>query len=228
MTKTIVLIPAYNEGRVLAQTIGDVKKAIAKLKNTHIVIIDDGSTDNTNNVAKQQKVVVLHHIINRGLGGAISTGLAYAKNQNADIAVTLDADGQHDPSDILKMIKPITSNTADIVIGTRYNGADNQISIDRKILHSLSNLFTLLLYGQKTSDSQSGFRAFNKKALERIEIKTQKMEVSTELFWEIKKHQLKLVEVPIKVIYTNYSKQKGQTNLNSISIIIKLIIRLFR
>ena len=164
MTKTIVLIPAYNEGRVLAQTIGDVKKAIAKLKNTHIVIIDDGSTDNTNNVAKQQKVVVLHHIINRGLGGAISTGLAYAKNQNADIAVTLDADGQHDPSDILKMIKPITSNTADIVIGTRYNGADNQISIDRKILHSLSNLFTLLLYGQKTSDSQSGFRAFNKKS----------------------------------------------------------------
>jgi len=224
-----IILPAYNEAPVIGQVLDGVKKEVKKEKlSAKVVVIDDGSIDQTGKIAQKKGVRVLRHVLNRGLGGALGTGLAYAKKAGADIAATLDSDGQHDPADIKKVIKPILDGKADVVIGTRWKSDKDKIPLDRKIITPLSNILTFLLFGIPTSDSQSGFRAFSKKAINTITIRTQGMEVSSELFGEIKKKKLKLTEVPIKVIYTSYSRKKGQTNLNSFQILLKLVLRLFR
>lgn len=223
----LIAIPAYNEGRIIHHTIASIKKHITNLPAT-ILVVDDGSTDNTHEQALNLGVLVATHTINRGLGGALGTALEYAKFHHFDILVTLDADGQHDPTDIPKIIKPLLTNQADVVIGTRTRSRQGQMPLDRKIIITLSNLLTGLLFGQTTSDSQSGFRAFNTRAINSIHLKTERMEVSSEFFSEIRRLRLRLSEIPIKVIYTDYSRSKGQANTNAWNIFYKLILRLFR
>lgn len=226
--KTLVCIPAYNEAQVIAQTLRDVKKQLKKHSNTDLIVVDDGSSDQTSQIVTKAKVKLLRHIVNRGLGGAIGTGLAYARQNHYDCFVTIDADGQHDPRDIAAVTQPVRTHKADVVIGTRTQSKHGQIPTDRKIIIALSNLLTLFLFGIFTSDSLSGFRAFNKKAIHSIRLITDRMEVSNEFFSEIKRANLKLIEVPIKIIYTPYSRAKGQSNANSIHVIFKLFLRLFR
>lgn len=227
--KICIILPAYNEAPVIGQVLDDLKKEIKKEKlQAEIVVIDDGSIDGTASIVRKKGVPVLSHVLNRGLGGALGTGLNYAKKIDADIAVTLDSDGQHDAKDIKKVIKPILDNQADVVIGTRWKKDRAKMPIDRRIITISSNILTFLLFRIWTTDSQSGFRAFSKEALDVIQIKTQRMEVSSELFGEIKKNKFRLKEAPIRVIYTDYSRKKGQSNLNSIQILLKLMLRLFR
>ena len=141
---------------------------------------------------------------------------------------TIDADGQHDANDLLKVLQPIFEGRADVVIGSRLLQDVFQVPIDRRLLIRLSNLLTFILFGFKSTDTLSGFRAFSRKALEKIELKTETMEVSNELFGEISRHQLRYLEVPIRVRYTPYSRTKGQTNLNALNVGIKLLLRLAR
>lgn len=224
--KRLVIIPAYNEARVIFHTLTELKKTLRPHGRFDILVIDDGSKDATSSQARRAKVTVVRHQLNRGLGGALGTGLAYARLHCYDLAVTFDADGQHDPKDILKAVKPIETGQADVVVGTRTRLG--HMPADRWFLNWLSNLITFLFFGVWTTDSQSGFRAFSQKALQLIEVKTQRMEVSSEFFAETKKHHLRLTEVPIRVIYTKYSRGKGQTNLNAVNILYKLLLRLFR
>lgn len=225
--KLLIIIPAYNEELVIADTIKSIVKQTTKLSPS-ILVVDDGSVDQTNLRALSAGVYVARHRVNRGLGGAIGTGLEYARRNGFDLAVTIDADGQHHPSDVEKVIKPLLARQADVVIGSRLLGNINDMPVDRRFMLRVSNWLTYILFGQHTSDSLSGFRAFNKKALRSIRLKTERMEVSNEFFSEIKRLRLRLTEVPIRVIYTDYSKAKGQTNLNSLNVIWKLLIRLFR
>lgn len=224
----LVIIPAFNEGKVISKVIAGVKAEIPKNENCEILVIDDGSADDTRHKAEKEGVKVIRHLINRGLGGALGTGFDYAKRHDFDIAVTFDADGQHDAKDLKKVVDPILKNQADIVIGSRALKGWKSIPWDRKLIIFLSNIITQLFFGISTTDSQSGFRAFSKKAYTRISIKTQKMEVSSELFSEIKRLNLKIKEVPIKVYYTPYSRKKGQSNLNAVSVLARLILRLSR
>jgi UDP-N-acetylglucosamine---dolichyl-phosphate N-acetylglucosaminyltransferase len=225
--KLCLVLPAFNEAKVIGGVIDNLNLELLKLKKIQkeVVVVDDGSSDQTGDVAKKKGAVVLKHVINRGLGGALTTGLEYAKRKNSDVVLTMDADGQHDPKDIKKVIGPILSGQADIVIGTR-NVA--KMPIDRKILTLLSSLLTFVFFGVYAKDTQSGLRAFNKKALNKIKIKTQRMEVSSEIFYEIKRSNLSFKQVPIRVIYTAYSREKGQQNLNAVKILLKLVLRLFR
>jgi len=225
-----VILPAFNEEKVIGQVLTHLKDFLNGLKNlnSRIVVVDDASTDKTGRIVRKEGVIVLSHLINRGLGGALRTGLEYARIKGADIAVTMDGDGQHDPSDIKKLIQPILKGKAKVVIGSRLLKGVKQIPWDRRLILWLSNWVTYLFFGVYTTDSQSGFRAFSRRAIEKIKLRTQRMEVSSEFFGQIRKNNLKFTEVPIRVIYTPYSRQKGQSNLNALKILIKLILRLGR
>jgi len=223
--KLIVAIPAFNEAQIIGSVIDSVRQL---LPEALVVVIDDGSSDNTQIEAQNHGVTVIRHRMNRGLGGAIGTALLWAKKQQADALVTIDADGQHDPRDIVAAIKPIVADQADVVIGSRMTSVKYAMPIDRRIINRVANLVTLAMFGVATTDSQSGFRVFGKKAIEGIQIKTNRMEVSSEIFAEIARLHLRSTEVPIKVIYTEYSRRKGQSNSNAVAVLFRLFLRLFR
>ena len=225
--KVFIIIPAFNESLILASVIRGIKLATSAFK-PELVVVNDGSTDNTGKIAAQAGVTVLTHRLNRGLGAALGTGLTYAKTQNADVAVTLDADGQHDPADIARILEPILKSEADVVIGTRLLSRYGHMPLDRLIVNWFSNFITWVLFRVWTTDSQSGFRGFSRQAINSLQLKTERMEVSSEIFAEVRQHKLKLAEVPIRVIYTPYSRRKGQSTLNAVHVFFKLLLRLAR
>jgi len=229
MKTLCIILPAFNEANVIGKVLDELLEFSKKQTQltVEIVVIDDGSIDKTGQVVRACGVKVLRHILNRGLGGALATGIEYAKRHNFDFALTMDSDGQHAIADIPKVLELLFEDKADVVIGSRLLGQKG-MPHDRILINKMSNYFTYLLFGIMTSDSQSGFRAFNKKALQYMVVRTQGMEVSSEIFAEIKRHKLRLKEVPISVIYSDYSRQKGQTNLNSLNVAIKLLLRKFR
>mgnify|MGYP001584726494 CR=1 FL=1 len=222
----LVVIPAFNEEKMIRSVIGKIPKRIKNHALT-TVVIDDGSMDNTSKNVLQTQAILIRHLINRGLGGALGTGFAFAKSNNFDIMVTIDADGQHDPSMIKTIIEPIIENNADVVIGSRmfdYSG----MPMIRRFVNGVSNVVTYILFGVWTTDSQSGFRAFSKKAIQKIHIQTQRMEVSSEIFKEIKENGLKKEEIQIPAIYTAYSLRKGQQISNAPNVFLKLLLTRFR
>jgi len=225
--KLIIVLPAFNEASVIDRVLENLKRELLLISNLQkeIVVVDDGSIDKTSQIAHKHGVMVIKHLINRGLGGALGTGLEYAKMSKAAMMVTFDADGQHDAKDILSILNPILNNRADVVIGVRNI---KKMPFDRRVITLFSSIVTFVFFGIFCQDTQSGFRAFNLKAINSLKIKTQRMEVSSEFFYGIKKHKLRLVEVPIRVIYTPYSLKKGQQNSNAVKILLKLILRLFR
>ena len=229
MKRLILILPALNEAEVIESVLSRLKRAVSSLRlKTEIVVVNDGSVDKTAQIAEKFGVAVLTHLINRGLGAALGTGLAYAKAKKADLAVTLDSDGQHDPADIARMLVPLLKNRADVVIGSRTLLPSQEMPRLRQINNAAFNWLTWMFFGQKTTDSLSGFRAFNYRAIQLIRLKTERMEVSNEFFAEISRHRLRLAEVPIKVIYTPYSLRKGVKPMTIFAIIFRLILRLLR
>jgi len=213
-----VIIPAYNEEKHIGEVVQGVKKY-----TENIIVIDDGSEDKTSEIAQKNGAKVYRHFINRGLGGALGTGIKAALFCRADIIVTLDADGQHDPEEIPHLLKPIIEGKADVVIGSRFL-VRQSMPLFRRLGNPFLNLITFFLFGIWSTDSQSGMRAFNKKAAQNLEIYTNGMEVSSEILKEIQTHQFKLTEVPIKSIYTAYSLSKGQGFIPGLKTLIKLFI----
>lgn len=211
-----IVIPAYNEEK----TIGDVVRR-ALLVCPNVVVVDDGSTDGTRRAGKEAGAYVIRHSINRGVGAAWGTGFAHALKNGAQVIITMDADGQHNPQHINNLIHPIKAQEADIVIGAR--DFSKGAPITRVLPNRIANLTTRVLFGVKTADSQSGFRVFSKYALEQMDLQTNHFEVCTEMFGEAKRLGLKLKEVPIESIYTNYSLSKGQSFINGLKTLRALI-----
>ena len=222
--KTFVIIPAYNEAEIIGNIIEGIKKY---LPARQIIVIDDGSSDNTFYVAKNHGAIVYKHIINRGPGAATATGLAAAIHLNADIIITMDADGQHKTEDIPRLIKPIVNNEADVVIGSRLINPKGMPFV-RRLFNKIGNLVTYITFGIKVSDSQSGLKSFSRYAAQKIEIKTNGFEFCSEIIREINNHQFKLKEIPIQAIYTDYSMSKGQGLLVGVKTFIRLLLLKFR
>ena len=212
---------------MIAFVIESIPKKIKGIKSIDILVLDDGSSDRTANEAEKHGVKVLVHILNRGLGGALKTILAYSNGKNYDILVTFDADGQHKGADISRLINPIQKGNYDMVIGTRWKDR-SQTPFSRLLINKLANIFTYLLYGVVTSDSQSGMRALGKRAIDSISLQTDGMEVSSEFFKEITRNKLRFMEIPIKAVYTDYSKAKGQKITNAPKVFWQLLLRLLR
>lgn len=216
--KLTVVIPAYNESRHLGPVIESVKKY-----TPDIVVVDDGSGDETSEVAQKSGAKVYRHPVNRGLGGALGTGIKAALQDGADIIITMDADGQHDPQEIPELIKPIENNEADVVIGSRFLTSQKNMPLLRRLGIPFFNIVTFLLFGIWTTDSQSGFRAFNRKAAQNLDVFRGGMEISSAILKGIKSHRLNLKEVPITAIYTTYSLSKGQGLCTGFKTLLKLL-----
>lgn len=226
MIKLFIVVPAYNEHLLIGQMLDEIQATFTNKKSGEIIVVDDGSHDKTGLIAAHKGAVVIKHAINLGLGAALATGFQYALNNGCDYLITIDADKQHQAEDIWRLLDPLKANQADVVIGSRLLSKE-KMPLLRKVINYLSNLFTFFLYGVWTSDSQSGLRGFNKKALQKIHLQSQRMEVSSEIIGEIKRHGLRLAEIPIRPIYTTYSLNKGQRILNAPNVFWKLILQRF-
>jgi glycosyltransferase involved in cell wall biosynthesis len=223
--KIFVIVPAYNEEKTIAKVILDLLDM-----GFEIVVVDDGSTDDTYNIVsniinEKKKGTLCKHLLNRGLGGALRTGIEATLIEDPDVIVTFDADGQHDSQDILNVSKPIIDDEADVVVGKRNF---EEMPSSKKFGNEIMNMITLIFYGIKVNDSQSGLRAFNRKAAETIIINARDYGVSSEIIGEIKRHNLRLKEVPIKTIYTDYSMTKGTNTNEGLKILVKLIMNILK
>ncbi len=219
--KIWMIIPAYNEEKF----IGKVLKDLFNL-GLNLIVIDDGSQDNTFQIAqgiikdRPGRGYLYQHPINRGLGATLKTGIEAALNKNADIMVTFDADGQHNPEDILPICQPIIDGKADVVIGIRNF---DEMPQHKKRSNQIMNLITRIFYGAHVQDSQSGLRAFNHKAAKALDIESREYGVSSEIIREIQHKNLRMEEVPIETIYTDYSLSKGTNAKIGFKILIKMI-----
>ena len=189
-------IPAFNEEKNIASLIIQLKK-----KCELIIICNDGSTDNTSKIAEELGVIVINHEKNLGYGAAIKSIFNKAKEMEVECLVTFDADGQHRIEDISKTIQPIKEKKADIVIGSRFLESKVVIPKYRKIGIKVITNLTNSLTGEKISDSQSGFRAYNNYALNSIILSDSGMGISTEILIKASKKEMKIIEVPIIVNY---------------------------
>lgn len=226
MKKTVcIVIPAYNEGAVIKAVIsGLIKKLKTSQVEYEVVVIDDGSRDNTAEEARKGGATVIQHILNSGAGAATATGLSYAYQNGFDLAATMDADGQHHPDDVVNGIKTIEKTGADLLIGSRL--INNQGMSRVKVLGNKGLSFiTYILFGIDVTDSQSGLRVFSKTALSSLRWKTSGYEFCSEMLWRAKQLGLKVREYSIRAIYTDYSKGKGQNNWNAIIIVKSLLKR---
>lgn len=224
MRRVCVVIPAYNEATVIGEVVKSAREVFLKSKKAYdidIVVVNDGSKDETANEAKKGGAIVINHILNSGAGSATLTGLAYARQHNYDIAATMDADGQHAPDDVLEGIKSIDQGNADLLIGSRLIDSRGMSKI--KVLGNKGlSLFTYLLFGINVTDSQSGLRIFSKRAINGLQWKSTGYEFCSEMIWRAKQARMSVSEYPIKAIYTDYSRAKGQNNWNAINIVKRL------
>jgi glycosyltransferase involved in cell wall biosynthesis len=208
-----IVVPAYNEERVIGRVLDELKREGWK----RIIVVDDGSTDATSKIAKRKGARILRHEKNLGLGAALRTGIEEAKKLGADVVVTFDADGQHDPKCIKALLRALKD--ADLVIGQRIF---INPPLHKRIGNFILNLITRL-FGGFLTDSQSGIRALNRRALERINIQSYRYEVSSEIVIQARQNKLKLREIPVKCRFTPYSKSRGTTIASGIRIFINLL-----
>jgi len=192
----IACIPAYNEESHIESLVKSAKNYVDS-----VVVCDDGSTDNTASIAKNAGAIVISHKTNKGYGAAIISLFDYARENNAEVMITIDGDGQHDPNQIPLLLNTMSQHNVDVVIGSRFLNQNTETPGYRqkgiKIITSTANYGTDL----KVSDSQSGFRAYSKNAITAIYPTEENMSVSTEILFKISNNGLSLAEVPITVSY---------------------------
>jgi|SRR3989344_6941699 len=211
--KIVAVIPAYNEEKYIGGVISKTKKYVDE-----VIVIDDCSKDNTFNEAKNMGVIVLKHIVNLGKGATLKTGCEAALKLNATHIVVLDADGQHDPSEISDLIK--TLNCSDIVFGVRK--FNENMPLVAKIGNKGLSFITKILFGISISDTQSGFRAFTAEAYKKIRWNSTAYSVETEMIARAGKNKLSYKEVNIKTIYND--KYKGTTFIDGFKIFLNMVI----
>lgn len=214
----LVVIPAYNEARF----IGSV---VLKLRQhpVDILVIDDGSTDDTAEIARTAGAEVLRFEFNQGKAAALNAGLSLANQQKPDVLVMIDADGQHLPAELVQVVRPISEGQADIAIGSRYLLNTSNTPTHRQFGHKLLNLITGLFSGVRVTDSQSGYRAFSPKAYRLLKFSSKGFSVESEMQFLASEHNLEIVEVPITIQYLDREKRsawkQGFSVLNGIIIL---------
>ena len=216
---TWIVVRAYNESTRLGTTLQAV---CAKFK--HVVVVDDGSSDATCEVAKQFPVWVVRHPVNCGAGMALATGLAFALRHQAETMICFDGDGQHDIEDVPRLLAALHSQQADIAIGSRFLGDHVGMPWLRWGVLKLGVWFTRLHSGLRVTDAHNGLRAFTRHAAEQIKLTHGGMAYASELYDEIRRLRLTLIEVPVTIRYTADTLAKGQSSWGAIHIFSKWLL----
>ena len=199
---TVAIIPAYNEESFIGSVVLITSQFVDE-----IIVIDDGSTDLTSFVAEAAGARVIHHEINRGYGAAVETAFEQVRITDADAVVLLDGDGQHDPSQIPALLEPILAGRADMVVGSRYLGKGIKIPRDRFFAHRMITALTNIGSGLRISDSQCGFRAFSRRAIDDANISRQGMSAASEFQFIAQHYGWRVEEVAIDIFYRENKKR---------------------
>lgn len=199
---TVALIPAFNEERFIGSIVLGTRMYVDQ-----VIVVDDGSTDQTADIARRAGATVIQHLENQGKTAAVNTGFAYARRMQPCAVVMLDGDGQHAPDDIPALLHPIEEGASDIVIGSRFLSVRSEIPAYRKVGQHGLTLMTNLASGVSLTDSQSGFRAFSVAALQHLWFSQDGFAVESEMQFLVREHRLSLTEVPIKVTYADPAKR---------------------
>jgi glycosyltransferase involved in cell wall biosynthesis len=213
-----VVVPAYNEAEALGGVLRGLEAYLPR-----VVIVDDGSTDRTTEVALAAGAVVVRHAINLGQGAALQTGIDYALARNASQICTFDADGQHDPASIAELQSALTASGAEIALGSRFLGSAPNMPALRRATLRAAIAFTRVQTGLKLTDAHNGLRLLTRAAAKRMHIRQPGMAHASEILATVARERLHYVEVPTKVRYSAYSLAKGQSVTNSVKILFDLV-----
>jgi len=216
-----IVVPAFNEAGMIGEVIADLRSAFS-----NVVCVDDGSGDDTGEVALRAGAHLVRHPVNLGQGAAIQTGVEYARRQPAaQVFATFDADGQHRVKDLVTMIDRLGTGDVDVVIGTRFGpGVSRPPLLKRVVLQTATRLSPR---GRKLglTDTNNGLRVFNKTVADGLDITMNGMSHATEFIMLIAENRWRVAEEPVEVLYTEYSQSKGQPLLNGVNIIFDGFLR---
>jgi glycosyltransferase involved in cell wall biosynthesis len=215
-----VVCPAYNEARAIGAVLAGLTGA-----GYQVVIVDDGSSDATCDIAAQHATAVIRHPVNLGQGAALKTGIDFALSRGAQAIVTFDSDGQHRASDIRHLLDALASRQADFALGSRFLSATQNTPLLRRLLLRAATLFTAAITGLRLTDTHNGLRAFTLRGALALNLRQDRMAHGSEILEEIARSGLAYVEVPVTIEYTEYSLAKGQKASDAIMILLDLFAR---
>jgi glycosyltransferase involved in cell wall biosynthesis len=229
-----ILMPAFNEPGRLAETLAGVRAHAEALGGVRVFLVDDGSEPPIDGAqlpgpSPSFRIVLARHAVNLGQGAALETARQLALreegfcNGNCSAYVTMDADGQHRIEDLSALVAAVEQG-ADVALGDRFRGGSNVPALRRALIHA-ARLFERLLTGLRLSDAHNGYRAFSRRALERVEIRENRMAHATEITRQLSRDRVKVVEVPVSVRYTGETLAKGQRSLGAFAILRDLFYR---
>jgi glycosyltransferase involved in cell wall biosynthesis len=221
MARTWVVIPTYNEASVIADVVREVQTAFP-----HVLVVDDGSSDDSTARARAAGAFVVGHPINLGQGASLQTGFDFAlRDPLMTEVVTFDADGQHQVADAVGMVERLRSENLDVVIGSRFLDDRTQMTRLKRGTLRLAAFYTRLTTGMALTDAHNGLRVIRRGLLEKIDLRQNRMAHASELVDQIGGAKAAWAEYPTHIVYTEYSKAKGQSVLNSINILVELLFR---
>ncbi|NRB62546.1 MAG: glycosyltransferase family 2 protein [Saprospiraceae bacterium] len=214
-----IIIPAKDEDT----RIGQVVDSILDLGYSNVIVVDDGSSDQTRSTVQLKGVTVVSHAVNLGVGAATKTGIEVALEKGAQYLVTMDGDGQHFADDIPALVSTLVSAHVDCVLGSRFKMKGHAIPKARIFMNQIGNIITALITGLWVSDSQSGMKAFTADFGRKLDFQFSGYEFCTEFIHFLRQHKASFKEVPIKVHYSSETMKKGQSFKNGFRMLIKFI-----
>ncbi|WP_235861436.1 glycosyltransferase family 2 protein [Tersicoccus phoenicis] len=221
MSRTWIVIPMYNEGSVVGRVIEGLHEHFP-----FVVCVDDGSSDDSVRVAGSAGAVVVKHPVNLGQGAALQTGISYAaQDPELDCVITFDADGQHRVQDARRMADRIRSGEVDVVLGSRFLDKRTKLSTPKRIVLRTAAIQSRMSTGMDLTDAHNGLRAFAAVAARRLNLQQNRMAHASELIHQVAAMGVRWEEQPVEIVYTDYSKAKGQSLLNSVNILADLFFR---
>jgi len=217
-----IVVPAFNEASVIGDVVADIRSVF-----DHVVLVDDGSKDNTGDIALRAGAHVVPHPVNLGQGAAIQTGVEYARSQpGAQVFATFDADGQHRLKDVVRMIDRLSTDDVDLVVGTRFaEPTTSKPPLLKRIILRVAALVSPSSRQLGLTDAHNGLRVFNKKVADRLNITMSGMSHASEFITLAVENGWRVAEEPVEILYTEYSKSKGQPLLNGVNIVFDGLLR---